>query len=188
MPKTIAALTLILLLGMVITRVQLLKRHGVKAMHFGNLDKTDFLIPPIALFYFYTIFAAAFGWPGTNKQEFFHSQLLAWIGVLFCLAGLSLLFWSLVSFGRSFRVGIDVDRPDQLVTIGIFALSRNPIYVAFASVLLGQFLVFPNWVPLLYLIAGVWLLNRQIVREEAFMQQHYGAAYSEYCKRVRRYL
>ena len=188
MPKMIAAFTLILLVGMVITRVQLLKRRGVKAMHFGNLDKTDFLIPPIALFYFYTIFAAAFNWPSVGKQEFFHSQPLAWIGVLLCLAGLALLFWSLVSFGRSFRVGIDVDQPDQLVTTGIFALSRNPIYVAFASVLFGQFLIFPNWIPLIYLAAGIWLLNRQIEREEAFMQQHYGAAYSEYCKRVRRYL
>lgn len=184
----IAAFTLILLLGMVITRVQWLKRRGVKAMHFGNLDKTDFLIPPIALFYFYTIFAAAFNWPGVGKQEFFQSQVIAWIGVLFCLAGLLLLFWSLVSFGRSFRVGIDVDRPDQLVTTGIFALSRNPIYVAFASVLIGQFLIFPNWTPLIALVAGVWLLNRQILREETFMQQHYGAAYTDYCRRVRRYL
>ena len=32
-------------------------------MHFGHLDKTDFLIPPFALFYFYTVFAAAFNLP-----------------------------------------------------------------------------------------------------------------------------
>jgi hypothetical protein len=37
-------------------------------------------------------------------------------------------------------VGIDVDRADKLVTTGIFALSRNPIYVAFGCVLIGQFL------------------------------------------------
>ena len=29
---------------------------------------------------------------------------------------------------------------------GIFALSRNPIYVAFGFVLLGQFLLFSNWI------------------------------------------
>jgi len=35
-----------------------LRRAGTQAMHFGNLDKKDFLIPPVALLYFYTIF-----WP-----------------------------------------------------------------------------------------------------------------------------
>jgi protein-S-isoprenylcysteine O-methyltransferase Ste14 len=95
---------------------------------------------------------------------------------------------SLVSFGKSFRVGIDVDHPDRLVTTGIFAVSRNPIYVGFACVLLGQFLVFPNWVLLIYLMAGIWLFNRQVLREEDFLRKHYGQEYVEYSKRVRRYL
>ena len=59
----LAALTIVLLLGMVLTRVVLMSRTGTRALHFGNLDKTDFLIPPFALFYFYTIFAAAFNLP-----------------------------------------------------------------------------------------------------------------------------
>jgi len=95
---------------------------------------------------------------------------------------------SLVSFGRSFRVGIDVERPDRLVTTGIFAFSRNPIYAAFIMVLLGQFLVFPNWVPLAYLLAGSVVIHRQVLREEAFLRQHYGDEYAAYCRRVRRYV
>jgi len=95
---------------------------------------------------------------------------------------------SLVSFGRSFRVGIDVDAPDQLVTTGIFAYSRNPIYVGFFLVLVGQILVFPNWVPLVYLAAGTWLFHRQVLREEQFMRQQYGDQYAAYCQRVRRYV
>ena len=51
MPKYLGALTIVLLLGMVLTRVFLLKGQGIKAMKFGNIDKTDFLIPPFALFY-----------------------------------------------------------------------------------------------------------------------------------------
>jgi len=58
--RYLAALAIVLLLGTVMTRVMLLRRAGIQAMHFGRLDKTDFVIPPIALFYFYTIFAAAF--------------------------------------------------------------------------------------------------------------------------------
>lgn len=184
----LAAFAVVLLLGTVLTRVLLLRRAGTQAMHFGNLDKKDFLIPPVALFYFYTIFAAAFNWPLVSAQKFFHSNIIAWIGVGLCFTGLLVLFISLVSFGKSFRVGIDVDKPDELVTTGIFAISRNPIYVGFALVLIGQFLVFPNWVPLVYLVAGALLFHRQVLREEEFMRQHYGHEYTEYCRRVRRYV
>ena len=51
----LAVLTIVLLLGTVLTRVVLMRRSGTRAMHFGNLDKTDFLIPPFALFYFYSV-------------------------------------------------------------------------------------------------------------------------------------
>jgi protein-S-isoprenylcysteine O-methyltransferase Ste14 len=86
--------------------------------------------------------------------------------VLLCLAGLLLLLLSLVSFGKSFRVGIDAEHPDNLVTTGLFALSRNPIYVAFGFVLLGEFLLFSNWILLVYMAAATWLFHRQVSREE----------------------
>ena len=85
-------------------------------------------------------------------------------------------------------MGIDSEQPDKLVTSGIFAVSRNPIYVAFGFILLGQFLIFSNWILLVYAVAGVLLFHRQVLREEAFLRVHYGNEYGEYCKKVRRYL
>jgi protein-S-isoprenylcysteine O-methyltransferase Ste14 len=188
MPRYFGALTLVLLLGMVLIRAFLMRRSGTKAIHFGEIDKTDFLIPPFALFYFYIVFAAAFDFPTVSRQEFFHSDAISWAGVFLCLTGLLLLFLSLVSFGKSFRVGIDQVHPDKLVTTGIFAFSRNPIYVAFGLVLLSQFLVFSNWILLVYMVAAIWLFHRQILREEEYLRSHYGQQYSQYCDRVRRYL
>jgi protein-S-isoprenylcysteine O-methyltransferase Ste14 len=144
MQKYFGALTILLLVAMVLVRVRLMRRAGIEAMHFGRTDKKDFLIPPFAFFYFYLVFAAAFNLPTLSTRELLHSGAVSWVGALFCLAGLFLLFMSLVSFGKSFRVGIDPDHPDKLVTTGIFAVSRNPIYVAFWFVLLGQFLLFSN--------------------------------------------
>jgi|Tabmets5t2r1_1033131.scaffolds.fasta_scaffold26110_2 protein-S-isoprenylcysteine O-methyltransferase Ste14 len=184
----LAALTIVLLVGMVLTRVILMRRTGTRAVHFGRIDKTDFLIPPFALFYFYTVFAAAFNLPIVSTQRFFHSEVISWVGVSLGFVGLTLFLLSLVSFGRSFRVGIDIDHPDKLVTTGVFAFSRNPMYVAVGFVLLGQFLVFPNWIVLVYLAAGIWLVHRQVLREEAFLREQYGQEYAEYCHRVRRYL
>ena len=187
MPGYFGALTIVLLLGMVLTRVTLMKRKGINAMNFGKIDRKDFLILPFAFFYFYIVFAATFSFPTISKQEFFHSGIISWVGVFFCLAGLLLLLLSLISFGKSFRVGIDTDHPDKLVTTGVFAFSRNPIYVAFGFVLLGQFLIFSNWILLVYLGVAIWLFNRQVLREEDFLKEYYGVEFSEYCNRARRY-
>ena len=188
MSRHFAVLTIILMLGLVLTRVWLMKRQGIQAMQFGKIDKTDFLIPPFALFYFYLVFAATFKLPTVSTQEFFQSEVIAWVGVLCCLAGLLLFVGSLVSFGQSFRVGIDTDHPNKLITTGVFAFSRNPMYVAFALILLGQFLIFSNWILVVYIGAAIWLFHRQVLREEDFLKKHYGKEYLEYCHRVRRYV
>lgn len=187
MPHYLAALTLVLMVGIVLARIFLLRRQGIQAMKFGQIDKTDFFIPPFVLFYFYVVFAAAFGWPAVSRREFFHSSIMAWAGVALCFVGLAALLWSVVSFQQSFRVGIDADHPDRLITDGIFAFSRNPIYVAFAIILTGELLILPNWITLIYLVAATWLFHRQVLREEDYLRQHYGQTYVDYCHQVRRY-
>jgi protein-S-isoprenylcysteine O-methyltransferase Ste14 len=184
----LGALTIVLLIAIVLTRAALMRRRGTEAMNFGRMDRKDFLIPPFALFYFYLVLANAFGLPSVSRWRFFESSYVSWFGVALCLAGVLLMVLSLISFGRSFRVGIDVEHPDQLVTSGVFAVTRNPIYVAFASVLLGQFLIFSSWILFIYLAAGFWLFHRQVLREETFLRSRYGEEYSDYCRRVRRYL
>jgi protein-S-isoprenylcysteine O-methyltransferase Ste14 len=188
MPGYFGALAIVLLLGMVLSRVWLLKQQGVTAVKFGQIDKTDFLIPPVMLFYFYLVFAVAFGWTSVGVRRLFASGLIAWLGVAACAAGLLLLLWSLISFKQSFRIGIDTDRPDTLITSGAFAFSRNPIYVAFALVLIGEFLILPNWVFLAYIVGFSLLVHRQVLREEDYLKAHYGQQYLDYSNRVRRYL
>jgi protein-S-isoprenylcysteine O-methyltransferase Ste14 len=188
MQRYFGAVTIVLLVGMVWGRVALLKRRGIKAMRFGETDKQDLLIAPFALFYFYLVLGGAFPLPGVSRRELFQSGAASWVGVALCGAGLLVLLLSLMSFGQSFRVGIDREQPDELVTTGVFAWSRNPIYVAFGLVLLGQFLVFPNWLLLVFVVAGVGLFHRQVRREERALRAHYGEAYAAYCARVRRYL
>ncbi|MGH7727303.1 MAG: methyltransferase family protein [Vulcanimicrobiaceae bacterium] len=186
MPGYFGALSIVLLISIV--RVRILNRRGIVAMKFGGTDKTDFLIPPFAFLYFYLVFAVAFNWPTFAGDDLLRSASLRWAGVLFCAAALLLMVLSLVSFGSSFRVGIDTEQPSALKTSGIFAFTRNPIYVAFGCVLLGEFLIGPRWILLAYLIAGIALFHRQVLREEAYLQQRYGAEYTAYRGRVRRYV
>jgi hypothetical protein len=73
-----AALTIIILMGMVLTRALMMKKAGIQAMNFGRTDKKDFLILPFAFFYFYLVFAAAFGFPTVSRQVFFSSEAISW--------------------------------------------------------------------------------------------------------------
>ncbi|WP_077618214.1 methyltransferase family protein [Bacillus sinesaloumensis] len=182
-----AILTFVLLIAMVIIRVRQLKKNEIKAFRFGELDKKDFVIIPFALLFFYLILSGVFDLPKLG-DELFRNEIISWVGVGLCALGLLLFLFSLVSFGKSFRVGIDEEKPGELITTGVFAISRNPIYTAFGIILIGVFLILPNWILLLYVLAGFWLFNRQIRLEEASLKTLYGEKYEEYCNNVRRFL
>lgn len=183
----IAITTLAIAIIMVVSRLIIMRRKGIQAMKFGEMDKRDYLIPPFALLFFYVILSSVFNW-GKIGTKLFRSEILSWIGVLLCFAGLLMVLFALISFGRNFRVGIDEDHPGELVTSGIFAISRNPIYTGFALILPGVFLLVPNWILLLYVVAGYWLFHRQIMLEEKTLRKIYGEEYINYCQKVRRYL
>src|SRR5262249_49322390 len=73
MPRYLAALTIVLFVGMVVTRLLLLKKQGFAALKFGDPPKPVFLIPPLAFFSFSLFFAAAFGLPPLSTKDFFPS-------------------------------------------------------------------------------------------------------------------
>lgn len=188
MTAVIGATCLLAVIATVLLRVALLARRGITAMNFGKTDRSDFLIPPFALFYVYLVLANAFGWPTVAHTLLFSSAPLRWLGVALCAVAVALMVASIVSFGVSFRVGIDAERPGGLVTNGVFAYTRNPIYVTFGFMLLGQFLIQPTLLLLIYALAGVALFHRQVLREEAFLESQYGADFRAYAARVRRYI
>ena len=82
--------------------------------------------------------------------------------------------------GRSWRIGIDtVDRP-PLVRAGIFALSRNPIFLGKRVNLAGLFLVAPNAATLAALIVGEALIQVQVRLEEVHLESVFGSDYRAY--------
>ncbi len=187
----IASIAFFLLLALtVLARAALLRRKGIRAIVFGATDKTDFLLVPFVLAIIYAILANGFQFPLWEPlvRPFWKTVIPGWVGLGLSAAAIMGLIRTLISFGDSFRVGIDEEKADRLVTTGMFGLSRNPIYVCFDSFFIGLFLVHKNIVMLLAAIAFALLIHRQILREEKFLRSHYGAEYEEYCRNVRRYL
>ena len=179
--------SLALMILVVLFRSRQMKKLGIKTFHFGKKDKKDFLIPPFIILYFYLIIANTFNLPKFG-EVFADNSVAAWIGVALCIIAPALFLWGMFSFGESFRVGIDEEKPGGLVSTGAFSISRNPIYVAFFMVLIGVFLIFPTWIFFIYFVAGLWLIDRQVCLEENSLRNTYGKEYDDYCSKVRRYI
>lgn len=86
----------------------------------------------------------------------------------------------------SWRIGIDTDTSTELVTTGLFSISRNPIFFGMIGTLTGLFLVTPNAITAFFLIVGYILIQIQIRLEEEFLAKEHGKIYLDYQKRVRR--
>ena len=110
------------------------------------------------------------------------------LGVLVILAGDALFVWALASFGNSWRIGIDEKSAGALITKGVFAISRNPIYMFIDLYFLGTFLVNGKLIFLIFAIITIFALHYQILQEEKFLSNRYGQAYRDYCTKAGRYI
>lgn len=78
---------------------------------------------------------------------------------------------------------------DTLVTEGIFAHCRNPLYVGNLAILCGFLIIHNN--PWVYLIGGGFFLfsySAIVTAEETFLNAKFGSKYAEYCKRTGRWV
>jgi protein-S-isoprenylcysteine O-methyltransferase Ste14 len=135
----------------------------------------------------YTLHAPFRVFPAPFDYFVLHSPLARGIGACLVLVGSVLFIWALASFGTSWRVGIDKRSPRALVTTGLFAFSRNPIFVFVDLYFVGTFLLNGTIIFLMAAVLVVVGLHVQILQEEQFLRAQYGQAYREYCARAPRY-
>lgn len=114
--------------------------------------------------------------------------VVAWIGWTLLVVALLWLLIAQAQMGASWRIGIDTKTRTELVQRGLFAISRNPIFLAMRINLLGLFLVSPSAATLAILVAGEILMQIQVRLEEQHLRGAHGAAYDAYASRVRRWL
>ena len=76
---------------------------------------------------------------------------------------------------------------DRLITTGIYAYVRNPIYTAFMFMNWGLLLASGN-TALLVIAPTYWILMTAMVEstEERWLSAKFGEEYTEYCRRVNR--
>ena len=106
---------------------------------------------------------------------------------MLCIIGMVIFVWCIQSFGEAFRLGVDYEHPQPLITTGIYAYTRNPMYVAYDLITLGLFLIYPT--PLFFIFGlGCWsIFFRQTIIEEEFLREYHGEAFTAYCRKVGRF-
>lgn len=79
--------------------------------------------------------------------------------------------------------------PQKLITHGLFSYSRNPIYVGLMLICLGTALLLGSLSTFIILVIEWFIFNFiMIPPEEKILEKTFGEAYSEYKRKVRRWL
>ena len=95
--------------------------------------------------------------------------------------------WDFAAFGRGTPAPIDA--PKKLVVRGLYAHSRNPMYVGVLTVILGWAIFFRTAALVLYALGVATCFQLFIVcYEERHLQREFGSEYEAYCARVGRWL
>jgi protein-S-isoprenylcysteine O-methyltransferase Ste14 len=124
------------------------------------------------------------------EAPFFGMPLVRWVGVILVALGAIGLLDSFVRFALQ---GLGTPAPvfptRHLVVTGLYRYVRNPMYVAVASGILGQGLVFGN-VRLIEYGGIVWLLFHVFVLayEEPTLRASFGSEYQSFCAEVPRWI
>ena len=120
------------------------------------------------------------------------SFLFAWFryaGVIFALLGNLIFICSVLTMRDSWRAGVSKTDKTELVTSGIYQISRNPAFLGFDLVYLGILLMFFNWILFVASVFAAIMLHLQIVYvEEDFLLTVFGKDYLNYSKKVNRYI
>ena len=78
---------------------------------------------------------------------------------------------------------------NRIIKTGIFAYTRNPIYLSFVIFYLSMFLVFENVMYFLSSIGlAIWLHNYVIKSEEDFLLKNFSDEYERYKDAVNRWI
>ncbi len=113
----------------------------------------------------------------------------AWVGGGVLLAGFVLAGLAIAQFRRA---GTEVQTHTStavIVDTGVFAFSRNPIYVGAHIGIVGVAIALDSLWILATLVAFYFVIRYGVVaREDAYLERKFGTAYLGYKARVRRWL
>ena len=112
--------------------------------------------------------------------------LPAWtrlLGGSLIAGGAALIAWAVESAAET-----SVDKPEELVTTGAYAVSRNPMYLGWGAAVLGAAIVNRNpWLLVAWLHAAR-AVHGEVLEEERSLSARFGRNFEDYRIQQPRYL
>lgn len=110
------------------------------------------------------------------------------IGAILGFLGVIIFAIAVYTMRDSWRAGIPEKDKTELVTTGIFRISRNPAFLGFDLVYIAILLMFFNWVLFAFSLWTIVMLDLQIREEEDFLVSTFETEYAKYKNKTRRYI
>jgi protein-S-isoprenylcysteine O-methyltransferase Ste14 len=149
----------------------------------------DLKVPPVAV----VVFMAVLMWLASSTLPafgfVFPAQRLC--AVILAVAGAVTITLGVASFKKA-RTTVNPMKPgsaSSLVVSGVYAVTRNPMYLGLLLVITGWAVFLSNVLAFFFLPAFVFYMNRfQIEPEERALTARFGAEFVAYKSRARRWL
>ena len=145
-----------------------------------STSNRGFVLYPVLIFLFeWLIHREPFSWWGRN----------VFLGILFLLWG-----YGQYRLAGNYRTriggggpGIEVP-PERIVDQGIYAYTRNPMYLGIMIFYVGLAITFWSWAALLLLAFHIFWFNQRAAKDEERLIKLFGAPYDDYRHRVKRWI
>ena len=115
-------------------------------------------------------------------------EIIKMTGYLFVTVGFVMGIFALLAMKNSWRVGIRYEQKTELITSGIYRVSRNPYFLSYDILILGYILIFPSPILLMLYVTLVIVFHKMILQEEMYLETVQGDSYLDYKRKVNRYL
>lgn len=113
--------------------------------------------------------------------------LAFWPGVFVAAAALVMFRLTHKALGRMWSVSLQLKEGHKLVTSGVYAQVRHPMYTAFWLMAIAQALLLANWIAgLSGIVCFGFLFFTRIGPEERMMEEAFGEEWRAYAARTKR--
>ena len=155
----------------------------------SKIDHPGVYIPPPLFFAATFLVAVCIQQYIPIDRAFFDSGMATILGVLIMVLGLVLLFPALYRFVKTKNTLVTIRPANTLQTTGVYAITRNPMYISLLLLYLGLSFIIGNWwnmilLPLLVIVVQEYIIKR----EERCLTHRFGEAFTAYKTRVRRWI
>jgi protein-S-isoprenylcysteine O-methyltransferase Ste14 len=108
------------------------------------------------------------------------------LGVSLLVAGYACTLWCFAVMGDTWRMGVDRQEKNEMVTRGPYSVVRHPIYVFQIVILTGVLLLLPTLLSITILIMQIACVLTKAIDEEVYLLGVHGDRYRDYRARTGR--